>query len=493
MIPQLLTGQPALNKTRQCQENPKESMADDLHYKTITEISGLIRDKELSPVEVTEAQLTRIESLDGRLRSYATVMAEEAMDQARAAESEIAAGAWRGPLHGVPVAVKDLCFTRGVVTMGGSSIFADQIPDYDATVVSRFNDAGAVLLGKLNMTEGAMGGYTPSLQYPENPWAEGHWPGASSSGSGAATAAGLAYGTLGSDTGGSIRFPAAVCGTVGLKPTWGRVSRYGVMALAESLDHVGPLTRSAVDAGIVLQAISGLDPNDPTSLPAPVPDMTQWAADGVKGIRIGWDEEYASSDMDDDYTRAVADGIRVMEQLGVEIVQVKMPERLREYMDAWPVICSCEAAAAHAETYPSRADEYGAWFRGWLESGASHTGADYARAQAVRAACNGELRLTMQGVDVLALPGSPNSAGEVTSEDMYGPIPADRDPWWSRYTVPYDYAGLPTISLPCGLDEDGLPVSLQFAGHHLSEPLLVQVGSAFEGATEWHDLHPPGW
>ncbi|MCH8103788.1 MAG: Asp-tRNA(Asn)/Glu-tRNA(Gln) amidotransferase GatCAB subunit A, partial [Chloroflexi bacterium] len=300
-------------------------MADDLHYKTITEISGLIRDRELSPVEVTEAQLTRIESLDGRLRSYATVMAEEAMDQARAAESEIAAGAWRGPLHGIPVAVKDLCFTRGVVTMGGSSIFADQIPDYDATVVSRFNDAGAVLLGKLNMTEGAMGGYNPNLQYPENPWAEGHWPGASSSGSGAATAAGLAYGTLGSDTGGSIRFPAAVCGTVGLKPTWGRVSRYGVMALAESLDHVGPLTRSAVDAGIVLQAISGLDPNDPTSLPAPVPDMTQRAADGVKGIRIGWDEEYASSDMDDDYTRAVADGVRVMEQLGAEIVQVKMP------------------------------------------------------------------------------------------------------------------------------------------------------------------------
>ena len=468
-------------------------MADDLHYKTITEISALIRDKELSPVEVTEAQLARIESLDGRLRSYATVMAEQAMAQARVAESEITHGDWKGPLHGVPVAVKDLCFTKGVATMGGSAVFADHVPDYDATVVTRLAEAGAVLLGKLNMTEGAMGGYNPKLQYPENPWAEGHWPGTSSSGSGAATAAGLAYGALGSDTGGSIRFPAAVCGTVGLKPSWGRVSRYGVMALADSLDHVGPLTRSAFDAGVVLQAISGLDPNDPTSLPAPVPDMAQQAADGVRGLRIGWDEEYASSDMDDDYAQAVADGVRVMEQLGAEIVPVKMPERLREYMDAWPVICSSEAAAAHAETYPSRADEYGPWFRGWLENGANRTGADYARAQSIRAACNGELRLTMLGVDVLALPGSPTAAGEVTPEEMYGPIPADRDPWTSRYTVPFDYAGIPTINLPCGLDDDGLPVSLQFAGHHLSEPLLVQVGSAFEAATEWHDLHPHGW
>ncbi len=396
-------------------------------------------------------------------------------------------------MHGIPVAVKDLCFTKGVKTMGGSAVFADHVPDYDATVVSRFADAGAVLLGKLNMTEGAMGGYNPKLQYPENPWAEGHWPGASSSGSGAATAAGLAYGTLGSDTGGSIRFPAAVCGTVGLKPTWGRVSRYGVMDLAQSLDHVGPLTRSALDAGLVLEAIAGIDPNDPTTLPAMVPDMAQISAEGIKGLRIGWDEEYASSDMDDDYARAVVAAVEVMERLGAEIVPVKMPERLREYMDAWPVICSSEAAAAHAETYPARADEYGPWLRGWLEKGANQTGADYARAQSLRTACTSEMRLMMFGIDVLALPGSPTSAGEVDAEIMYGPIPTDRDPWNARYTVPFDYSGLPTISLPCGLDDDGLPVSLQFAGHHLSEPQLVQVGAAYESVTEWHDMHPPGW
>lgn len=249
-------------------------MTEDLHYKTISELAPLLRDGKLSSVELTESQLDRIARIDGKLKAYATVMADSAQAQARAADAEIAAGNYRGPLHGIPVAVKDLCNTTGVRTMGGSAVFADNVPDFDSTVVSRFNDAGAVMLGKLNLTEGAMAGYNPKLDVPENPWKESYWSGASSSGSGCAAAAGLAFGTLGSDTGGSIRFPSAACGNVGLKPTWGRVSRYGVMALAESLDHIGPMTRSAADAGIVLQAIAGLDANDPTTLPNPVPDMT---------------------------------------------------------------------------------------------------------------------------------------------------------------------------------------------------------------------------
>ncbi len=468
-------------------------MIDHLHDMTITEIGDRYRDGSLSPVEVAEAQLARIDEIDGRLRAYATVMAESAMAQARAAESELRAGHNRGPLHGVPVAVKDLCFTKGVRTMGGSAVFANHVPDFDSTVVAKFADAGAVLLGKLNLTEGAMGGYNPKLQYPENPWRKNRFPGASSSGSGAATAAGLAYGTLGSDTGGSIRFPAAACGTVGLKPTWGRVSRYGVMNLAESLDHVGPLTRSAADAGAVLQAISGLDPNDPTTLTAPVPDMLEGLGKGVAGLRLGWDEEYASVDMANDYAAAVAEGVSIMEGLGAEIVPVKMPERLREYLDAWPVLCSSEALHAHADTYPSRADEYGPWFRQWLQKGTGYTGADYARANNLRAACNGELRRTFQDIDLLAFPGAPNEPHEVSAELMYGPIPENRDTWSGRFTQPYDYSGYPTISLPCGLSDSGLPLSLQFAGHPLSEPLLVQAGHAYEQATEWHDLHPPGW
>jgi amidase len=462
-----------------------------MHYKTIFELAPLIESGELSPVELTQSQLDRIGDLDGKLKSYATVTADLALEQAKQAEREIAAGNYRGKLHGIPIAVKDLCNTAGIRTMGGSAVFADNVPDFDATVVTKLRDAGSVSLGKLNMTEGAMGGYNPKLQVPENPWRPSHWAGASSSGSGSATAAGLAFGTLGSDTGGSIRHPAAVCGTVGMKPTWGRVSRYGVMDLAESLDHVGPLTRSAADAGIVLQAISGLDPNDPTTLPHEVPDMLSYVGKGVEGLKIGWDERYSSDDMEPSFARAVEAGVRVMESLGAEIVPITMPEIMIEAMAAWPIICSSEAAMAHADTYPSRAEEYGPFFRQWLENGNAHTATEYAQAHSLRTAMNGALRNTMRGIDVLACPSTSKASYPVAPEGLYGPIPTDRKPRDSRFTVPYDFSGLPTIALPCGLDDNGMPVSLQFAGHHLSEALLVGVGDAFERATDFHELHPP--
>ena len=241
-------------------------MADTpLHFKTIVELASLIESKELSPVEVTEAALRRIEEHDPYYKSYATVMAGHARESARTAEQAIASGNHLGPLHGVPIAVKDLCFTTGVATMGATKSLMDHVPSFDCTVVQKLNAAGAVILGKLNLTEGAMAGYNPDFQVPVNPWGAHLWSGASSSGSGVATAAGLCYGSLGSDTGGSIRLPSAACGIVGLKPTWGRVSRYGVLALAESLDHIGPMVRCSADAGIMFQAIAGLAPNDPTS------------------------------------------------------------------------------------------------------------------------------------------------------------------------------------------------------------------------------------
>ncbi|MBT3370795.1 MAG: amidase [Rhodospirillaceae bacterium] len=467
-------------------------MTDALHYQTILELSSQIRSGDLSPLTLTEALLARIEALDGRLKSYATVMAESALAEARTAEVEIAAGRYLGPLHGIPIAVKDLCYTKGVRTMGGCAVLADHVPDFDATVVRRFRDAGAVLLGKLNLTEGAMAGYNPAFDVPENPWKESHWSGASSSGSGAATAAGLAFATLGSDTGGSIRHPAAACGTVGLKPTWGRVSRHGVLDLAQSLDHVGPLTRSSADAGIVMQAISGLDPDDPTTLVAPVPDMLAGLEAGVKGLRIGWDERYASEDIAPGFAAAIAAAVEVMAGLGAEIVEVSMPARLRDYLAAWGVLCTAEAADAHRATYPARAAEYGPWFREWLARGNAFSAADYAQANNLRAACVGAMRQTMRDIDLLACPSTARAAYPVTPEISYGPIP-ERDPWQTRFTVPMDYAGLPTISLPCGLSEQGLPLSLQFVGHPLAEPLLVQAGAAYESATEWHRMHPPGW
>ena len=473
-------------------------MSEDLHYLTIETLSGMIERRELSPVEVTEHMLRRIERLDDRLKSYATVTGDLAMDQAKAAEAEIGAGNYRGKLHGVPIAVKDLCYTTGIRTMGGCKVLADFVPDFDATVVQRFQAAGAVLLGKLNLTEGAMAGYNPAFDIPENPWAKGHWSGASSSGSGAATAAGLAYATLGSDTGGSIRHPAAVCGTVGLKPTYGRVSRHGVLDLGQTLDHVGPLTRSAFDAGLVTQAIAGLDPDDPTTLPNPVPDMLGGVGRNLKGLKIGWDADYASAGMTPDYAKAIVMAVEVLESLGAEIVPVAMPARLREYLAAWQVLCSAEAADAHRAFFPARANEYGPWFRGWLEHGNRYSAMDYANATILRGQCNGEMRGMMRGIDFLVCPSTPRAAYPVPKEISYGPIPPDRDPWTSRFTVPMDFSGQPTISLPCGLsdgshDKGGLPLSVQLAGHHLSEPLLVQAGAAYEQATEWHKLHPPGW
>ena len=458
-----------------------------LHYQTIAEVGTRLRSRELSPVELTSAILERIEALDGELKSYATVMADSAMASARAAEQEIAAGNYRGGLHGVPIAVKDLCFTTGVATMGGARVLRDFVPDFDGTVVRKLNAAGAVILGKLNLTEGAMAGYNPEFDIPVNPWGADRWSGASSSGSGVATAAGLCYGSLGSDTGGSIRFPSAACGTVGIKPTWGRVSRYGVLALAESLDHIGPMTRSASDAGVMLQAIAGRDPNDLTSLTAPVPNMLGGMSQGVRGVRIGVDERYIADDVDSELAAAVLEGARLLESMGARLMPVRMPDT-DPLSRAWGVLCSAEAAAAHRDTYPSRANEYGPWFRGWLELGSRHSATDYAVASYTRLSFNGTLAEIFNGIDVLVCPSMTTPPERVTPEALYGPM--DEEEWtWGRFTIPADFSGAPTISLPAGLNSEGLPLSIQFVGRHLTEPMLVQAGHAYEEATQ-HRLQP---
>ena len=463
---------------------------EPLHFQTITQLAKRLKSREISPVEVTEHMLKRIDELDGHHKSYATLMAESARAQAKNAEAEISSGNYKGPLHGVPVAVKDLCFTNGVRTMGGSKVNAKHVPGFDATVVAKLNEAGAVMLGKLNLTEGAMGGYNPDFDIPLNPWNPDRWAGSSSSGSGVATAAGMAFGTLGSDTGGSIRFPASSCGTVGLKPTWGRVSRYGVLALAESLDHVGPLTRSSADAGIVFQAIAGLDPNDPTSLPEPVPDMLDGIDSGIRGLRIGWSEKYATDGVDPEVAEAVRAGVKVLEGLGAEIVDVDMPD-VDSYLGAWPVLCTSEAVAAHEANYPSRKDDYGLFFRGWLDMGAAVSGAAYAKANNMRDELTGLLRLAFADIDALACPSMISPPHPVTMESNYGPMDSRRGTSFQRFTVPYDYNGAPTLSVPCGLNSEGLPLSLQFIGKHLSEQLLCRIGHAYEQATDWHNLHPP--
>lgn len=470
--------------------NKEQGSSDfaDLPFKTLTEVARSIQRREISSTELTIAILDRIDALDRRLKSYATVMADHALAAAERADKEIAAGRYRGQLHGIPIAVKDLCFTKGVRTMGGTAVLSDHIPDHDGTVVMRLEAAGAILLGKLNMTEGAMGGYHPKLEIPLNPWNTYVWAGASSSGSGVATAAGLAYATLGSDTGGSIRFPAAACGVVGLKPTWGRVSRYGILALAESLDHVGPLARSTVDAAVILQAIAGHDPNDPTSLYDPVPDLLSNIDAGVKGVRIGLDEQFIARNAAPELAKAVVSGVEVLVTLGADVIEVQLPD-LNEFLPAWVTLCSAEAVLAHKATYPSRRDDYGPWFREWLDLGSNVTGTDYARANNLRAVCNGRLRAVFENIDVLACPSMPGPPFPVTLGGLYGSM-GEFDSSLLRFTVPFDFNGAPTLSVPCGFNDDNLPLSLQFVGHHLNEQLLCQIGHAYERATKWHTRRP---
>jgi len=465
------------------------SEADDgaLHYASLRDLALLIESKQLSPVELTQMLLDRIATVDARLKSYATVMTKHAMAAARVAEQEIQAGEYRGPLHGIPVAVKDLCYTKGVRTMGGSGVLADFVPDHDATVVSKLAEAGGVLLGKLNLTEGATAGYHPDFDIPVNPWGEDLWAGVSSSGSGVATAAGLCFASLGSDTGGSIRFPSAANGTVGLKPTYGRVSRYGVLPLAESLDHVGPMTRRTADAAIVFEAIAGFDPNDPTSLREPVPNMLAELDEGIEGLRIGFDKDYADLIEDSGLVTSIEEALGELERRGAHIVDVTVPE-------VQPVvfpILQVEARKAHSENYPSRADEYGPNFRDVLATGTDVTEEQYQEAVEIRADFSTRFQAVLSTVDALASPAG-RVPFPVSRELQYGrmlPLQEKlRFPW--QFTFPANLAGTPSLSLPCGFSDDGLPYTMQLMGDRLSEALLCRIGHAYEEVTEWHKRHP---
>jgi len=460
----------------------------DLHYLTLTELSARFDARELSPVEVTEALLERIERLEGRLRAWVRVLPETALAQARQAEREITAGAQRGPLHGVPIGVKDLCAIRGVPTTCDTRVLADWIPDHDATVVERLVQAGAVILGKLQLTEGAYATHHPDIAPPVNPWDETRWTGVSSSGSAVATAAGLCYGSLGTDTGGSIRFPSACCGLVGIKPTYGRVSRHGVFPLAASLDHVGPIARCTADAAALLGAIAGWDPSDPTSRPEPVPDCLASLDQGIAGVRIGVDEDYCTRSVHPEVSSAVLAAAGVLRDCGAEIRQISVPD-VEEIIRGWMPVTTAEAAVAHQKTFPARADDYGPAFREFLEGGLRVTGLEYAKAHHERLTWSGRLAEVFQAVDLILCPSviTPPLSTELLNRvalDSEARVVA------MKFTAPYDFSGSPTISIPCGFSSEGLPLSLQLVARHLEEPLLCRAGHAFEHATEWHARHP---
>jgi amidase len=460
--------------------------AEPLHYQTLLEVSAKLRAGEVTSVAVTEALLDRISALDGTLKSYTTVLADRAITQARAADRELSRGFWRGPLHGVPIAVKDLCDTDYAPTAAGMYIHRNRIPEHTSTVVERLERAGAIMLGKLSMTEGAYATHHPKMRTPVNPWNDAVWTGASSSGSGAATAAGLCYGSLGSDTGGSIRFPSAGCGLTGLKPTWGRVSRYGICHLSESLDHIGPMTRTAADCAAMLAAIAGDDPRDPTALRDEVPDYLGLLGGGIRGLRVGIAEAYAFDGLDPEVLAVMNAARGALVELGARLVPVTFPS-IAEASKAWGALCAVETAVAHEATYPSRAEEYGPGLGGFIDNAAQVRAVDLAKAQITRGKFCGEVAATFEPIDVLLVPvmraPTPGTAEwlEMVKGDLGQVL---------RYTAEFNFTGQPAITLNGGFDTRGAPIGFQLVGKHLSEALLLRAGYAFQTVTDWHARHP---
>jgi amidase len=460
----------------------------DLHFLELTELAARIRAREISPVAVTKSQLVRIASVDAALGSYALVMADVAMAEAASAEAEIAAGHYRGPLHGVPIAVKDVFWTKGFPSAAGMAVYKDFRPHDDATVVRRLKEAGAVLLGKLQMTEGAYSDHHPSVTPPKNPWNADYWPGISSSGPGVATAAGLCFGALASDTGGSIRWPSAANGVTGLKPTWGRVSRYGVFELAATLDHIGAMARSAADAGAMLNAIAGSDSKDPTAVLDPAPDYLTVMRQGVLGLSIGIDATWNNDDVDPATRAVVSEAAEVLRTLGATIVDVEFPDVTQAIAD-WAANCAVEAAVAHGATYPARKKEYGPVLASVMENGRALSGIDYQKILLRRLDLRGRVAALFSRIDLLLIPVHPFAPLTLATIRTLGEQP-DLIAKLQRYTCPFDMTGHPTITLPGGFSETGLPIAFQLAAAYLGEATLVRAGAAFQDVTSWHRRRP---
>ena len=470
---------------------------DETTRMSIRELAALIGRGELSPVEVARAHLDRIERLDPDLRAYITVMADGALADAKKAESEIAAGARRGPLHGVPVAVKDIIYTKGTLTSAGSRALANHVPDRDSPIIERLRDAGAVLLGKLNLSEFAMGG-TIDHPYgtPRNPWNLDRSAGGSSSGSAVAVAGGLCAGALGSDTGGSIRGPSAFCGIVGLRPTYGRVTRRGVIPMSHSLDTVGPMTRSAADCAIMLQAIAGRDARDPTSAAAPVPDCLAALRDDAvpRGTSIALPREMMDYDGLDAETRdAVAAAVRRLAELGAEVREVSLPTSARSGA-AFLATADADCAEFHLDRLRASPHLYDRNTRTRLTAAALIPAPLYLRGLRARALVRAELADALSRCDVVAMPASPTPAPPIVQSTgaAGGYYEGRRDLERRRYTSPAALAGLPAVSVPCGFTDSGLPIGLQLIGRPFAEGALLRIAHAYERAAGWSATPPEG-
>lgn len=466
--------------------------ASELRSLTVTELAPLLKARKVSPVELVQACLQQIERLNPRVQAFLTVTPEPALAAARTAEREIAAGRWRGPLHGVPYAPKDLIATAGIRTTNGSRVTAESVPADDATVVERLKQAGAILLGKLNLLEFAMGSGQRGLVAPaRNPWDLRYSPSGSSSGSGAALAARMVPLTLGSDTGGSIRGPAKSCGVVGLKPTYGRVSRQGVTTLSWTLDHVGPMARSVADVALMLQAVAGADAGDATSSGSPVPDYTRALQGSLRSLRIGVAREHFFEHVQPETERALMAALDVLRGLGAVVSEV----RVTGASMCGPissVILGSECAAYHEERLREKPELFDELVRERLEAGTFYSAVDYLRALRARTMMIERLRAVWSECDVLMLPAG--NAAPLLEDEIVG---TDAPPKTPRVPRPdtsnlANITGIPALVLPCGMTtgEPQLPLGIQFCAKWFDEATLFRVGHAYQAATDWHRRQP---
>jgi len=471
-------------------------MADpEIVFKSGQELASLIKARKLSPVEVTEAFLARTDALNARVNAYITVTRDYAMAAARTAENEIMAGKYRGPLHGLPYAPKDILATKGILTTNGSKVTADVVPTFESTITDRLNRAGAILIGKLNLLEFAMGsGVVSGFGPARNPWHLEYSPAGSSSGSGAALAAYMTPLSIGTDTGGSIRGPANNCGIVGLKQTYGRVSRYGVTTLSWTLDHAGPMTKTVADAAMLLQAIAGPDPQDPTAAQDAVPDYMRSLTGNVKGLRIGVPTNYFFEGVNAQSVAAVRAAIAKLKEMGATVVDVTVPHAELAGSAGW-IVAMAEAACFHEQRMKEKPQLFDPVVRERLDAARFYPATDYIKALRVRSMLMDSMQRAFEACDVIAVPsGSPATkleSAEVAASDVKPGSTAT--PYRPGSTFIGNMTGLPAIVVPCGFtgDEPRLPLGIQFYAKPFDEETLFRVSHAYESNTEWHKQRPP--
>jgi len=465
----------------------REGAPMDVAFLTIAELGRLYRRRELSPVEVTRALLARIAAHDGKLHSFLRVTEEAALAAAAEAERELMAGKARGPMHGIPYALKDIIATAGIRTTGHSKLRQDYVPEADAELVTRLKAGGGIMLGKLATWEFALGGPSWDLPWPpaRNPWNPDYLPGGSSSGAGAAVAAGFVPGAVGTDTGGSIRGPAAVCGLAGLKPTYGRVSRRGVFPNTFSMDHCGPLTRSAEDIALFLGVIAGFDPEDPGSEDVAVPDYPAGLNGGVRGLRLGLVEDWhRDAKAHPDLAPAIEAAVEVLRGEGAIIEPIRLSS-LRDYTDCKTTISSVELFAIHEHDLKTRPQDFGRILRNRVLPGGLIRAEDYLEALRWRTALAMEQARALQQVDAFITAAALNVA------DRADPAMPDRLVSTPSITMPFSVGGLPALAIPCGFSaREGLPLSLQIAAAPFAEALVLRIAHTYQQATDWHGRHP---